>query len=82
VSASPAIYNVIPCEGHWKMTVNDREYGKFVSERDAIRIAIATAHKAGQLHFWGAQVILHGANSSSQIIWTYGRDPFPPTQYE
>jgi hypothetical protein len=64
------------------MTVNDREYGKFVTEREAISTAIATAHKAGSRHFWGAQVILHGANASSQIIWTYGRDPFPPTQFE
>jgi hypothetical protein len=63
------------------MTVNDREFGTFLSQGEAIRIAIETANKAGARHLWGAQVILHGPNSSSQIIWTYGRDPFPPTQF-
>ena len=80
-TSTPAIYNIIPLDGHWRMVVGDREFGRFISESHAIRVAIETAHKAGRANMWGAQVILHGTNRSSEIIWTYGRDPFPPTSF-
>jgi len=79
---TPTIYNVSCQDGRWRMVVNRKEFGHFATEREAIRVAIETAHEAGRYNFAGAQVILHSANDMSQIIWTYGRDPFPPGTFE
>jgi hypothetical protein len=78
---SPAIYNVMRRDGRWKMVVDQIEFGQFATEDQAVRIAIETAHAAGRANMWGAHVILHETDRMSRIIWTYGRDPFPPSRF-
>lgn len=79
---APAVYNVVNREGLWRMVVNHHEFGSFSTEDRAIRVAIETAYEAGRFNRLGAVVVLHGANDMSRIVWTYGYDPFPPTQFE
>ena len=82
MTMTPSIYNIVPQDGHWTMVVDQREFGRFATENEAVRIAIETAYQAGHVNFHGAQVILHGDNAMSRIVWTYGRDPFPPSRFE
>ena len=72
-----AHYYVVRHEGEWKIKLNDRHFGPYVTQRSAIRIAVDAAHKAGKTGH-DAQVLVQGADNQFRTEWTYGHDPYPP----
>lgn len=67
-------YVVVLQQGQWKIALEGKHYGPYDSQRDAIRVAIDTAHKnAGD-----SQVLVQGENNQFRTEWTYGHDPYPP----
>jgi hypothetical protein len=72
-----AQYFVVLHENQWKISYEGKHYGPYISQADAIRVAVDTAHKAGgQGH--DAQVLVQGVNNQFRTEWTYGHDPYPP----
>jgi Uncharacterized protein conserved in bacteria (DUF2188) len=70
-----AQYFVVLHEG--KIKHQGKHYGPYATQRDAIRVAVDTAQKAGtQGHH--AQVLAQGQNNQFRTEWTYGNDPYPP----
>lgn len=72
-----AQYVVVLQDNEWKISFNGQHYGPYNSQRDAIRIAVDTAHKAGGQGF-DAQVLVQGTDHKFRTEWTYGNDPYPP----
>ena len=73
-----AQYVVVLHDNEWKISFNGQHYGPYNSQRDAIRVAVDTAHKAGGQGF-DAQVLVQGTNQNQfRTEWTYGHDPYPP----
>jgi len=72
-----AIYYVVLHQGQWKIKHNDKHYGPYSTQAEAIRIAVDTAKKAGE-NGYDAQVLVQGTNHQFRTEWTYGKDPYPP----
>ena len=61
-------YVVFRDQGQWKISSNRGLFGRFATQRDAIRAAVVAAHVAGQKGLNG-QVLLQ---DQFRIVWTYG----------
>jgi hypothetical protein len=72
-----AQYFVVHHEGEWKISHQGKHYGPYRTQAEAIRVAVDTAHKAGQQGH-DAQVLVQGQNNQFRTEWTYGHDPYPP----
>jgi hypothetical protein len=72
-----AVYYVVFHAGQWKIKHRDKHHGPYSTQREAIRVAVDTAHKAGTMGF-DAQVLVQGENNQFRTEWTYGHDPYPP----
>lgn len=72
-----AAYYVVLHGGQWKISHNDNHYGPYPTQRQAIRVAVDTAHRAGR-EGHEAQVLVQGQDSRFRTEWTYGNDPYPP----
>lgn len=70
-------YYVVKHDGQWKIKHEGKHYGPYATQRDAIHMAVNTAHKAGQSGHT-AQVLVQGENNQFRTEWTYGKDPYPP----
>lgn len=72
-----AKYYVVHHNGEWKISLNDKHYGPYNSQKAAIKSAVDAAHSAGKKGI-DAQVLVQGANNQFRAEWTYGNDPYPP----
>lgn len=72
-----AHYYVVLHQGQWKISHEGTHFGPYATQREAIRVAVDTAHQAGQKGF-DAQVLVQGRNNEWRTEWTYGHDPYPP----
>jgi hypothetical protein len=72
-----AVYYVVHSQGSWRIKYSEKYYGPFATQKDAIRLAVDTAHRAGR-DGHDAQVLVQGENSQFRTEWTYGKDPYPP----
>lgn len=72
-----AQYVVTFKDGQWMITFEDKRYGPYRTQADAIKIAIGSAQMLGQ-NGHNAQVLVQGTDSKFRTEWTYGKDPFPP----
>jgi hypothetical protein len=72
-----SVYYVVLHQGQWKIKYNDKHYGPYSSQRNAIRSAVDAAQKAGEKGN-GGQVLVQGENNQFRTEWTYGNDPYPP----
>jgi hypothetical protein len=70
-------YYVVLHQSQWKIEHEGKHYGPYQTQKQAIRAAVDTAHKAGQQGH-DAQVLVQGANNQFRTEWTYGHDPYPP----
>lgn len=70
-------YYVVLHSGQWKIKLDDKHYGPYATQADAIRAAVDAAHKAGE-NGHDAQVRVQGTNNQFRTEWTYGHDPYPP----
>ena len=71
-------YVVVTQNGKWKISLGDKHYGPFKTQKEATKVAIDAAHKAGK-NGHDAQVVLQGEDNQFKTEWTYGQDPYPPT---
>jgi hypothetical protein len=72
-----AQYFVVLHENQWKIKHLEKHYGPYATQKAAIKVAVDTAHKAGQQGH-DAQVLVQGENHLFRTEWTYGNDPYPP----
>ena len=72
-----AQYVVVKHQGEWKISFNQKRYGPYRTQGEAIKAAVDTAHKAGKLGH-DAQVLVQGEDNKFRTEWTYGNDPYPP----
>lgn len=72
-----ARYFVVLHEGEWKIKFDEKHYGPYPTQRDAIRAAVDAAHESGKKGL-DAQVLIQGENNQFRTEWTYGNDPYPP----
>ena len=70
-------YFVVRHQGEWKISFENKHYGPYKTQKDAIRTAVDTAHKAGK-NGNDAQVLVQGEDGKFRTEWTYGHDPYPP----
>lgn len=71
-------YFVVLHENKWKIKLNDKHYGPFSTQKEAIRKAVDTANIEGKNNPDGAQVLVQGEDHRFRTEWTYGKDPYPP----
>jgi hypothetical protein len=71
-----AVYYVVLHQGAWKIKHDDKHYGPYRTQAEAIRDAVDTAHKAGKQGH-DAQVLVQGRDNQWRTEWTYGHDPYP-----
>jgi hypothetical protein len=72
------VYYVVHHEGRWKIKLSGTHYGPYSTQKEAIRIAVDTAHTEGKKNVDGAEVRVQGENNQFRTEWTYGHDPYPP----
>jgi len=74
-----AVYYVVHHDGQWKINYDGKHFGPYGdgTQREAIKVAVDTAHKAGG-NGYDAQVLVQGADNKFRTEWTYGHDPYPP----
>jgi hypothetical protein len=71
-------YFVVYHEKQWKIKLNDKHFGPYLTQQIAIKEAVETANREGKRNSDGAQVLVQGLNNQWRTEWTYGKDPFPP----
>jgi len=64
----------------WKVRVEDQEHGPYATQAEAIEAAIDAANRDGPTQADGAQVLVQRLDPTYRILWTFGEDPFPPTE--
>jgi hypothetical protein len=72
---SKHLYFVVPSQGQWIISFQEKHYGPFYMQRDAIRSAVDWAYRDGQ-EGHEAQVIIQRENGSFRTEWTYGLSHF------
>lgn len=70
-------YFVVLHDGQWKISFNQKRYGPYKTQAEAIRVAVDAAHSAGKKGH-DAQVLVQGKDNKFRTEWTYGNDPYPP----
>ena len=70
-------YVVVSSNGEWMIALNDKHYGPYSTQKEAIRYAVDAAHKHGAKGN-DSQVLIQGTDSKFRTEWTYGHDPYPP----
>jgi hypothetical protein len=63
----------------WKVRIEDQERGPYSTQGEAIAAAINAAQQAGPAEPDGTQVLVQRLDPTYRILWTFGEDPFPPT---
>jgi len=71
-----AQYFVLSAGHKWKIRHDGKDY-PYSTQKEAMKIAVDTAHKAGR-EGHDAQVLIQGQNGQWRAEWTYGHDPYPP----
>jgi hypothetical protein len=70
-------YYVVLHQNEWKIKFDDRHYGPYGTQKQAIRSAVDAAQTSGK-NGHDAQVLVQGENHQFRTEWTYGHDPYPP----
>jgi hypothetical protein len=71
-------YVVVRERAEWRISFSGNLYGRYATEAEAVRIAIATAAKAGAAGLQ-AEVLVEGGDGLFRTAWTHGTDPAPLT---
>jgi hypothetical protein len=66
-------YIVLLQNNEWKISFNDKLYGPFDTEHDAVEAAIDAAYAMGEIGI-DAQVIVQDANLKHRTEWDYGQN--------
>jgi hypothetical protein len=67
-------YFVVRQEDLWFIKFDEKEYGPYKTEREAMLFAIDAAQKLGE-QGEETQVLLKGANGDTLAVWTHGQHP-------
>ena len=70
-------YFVLRRQDRWFIAFGDEEFGPYQSEREALLFAIDAAHGLGEKGE-ETQVLQQDERGSTQPVWTYGIDSYPP----
>ena len=63
----------------WRVRLEDHEQGPYATQCEAALAAIEAAQQAGPDEVHGTQVLIQRLDPTYRIIWTFGEDPFPPS---
>jgi len=70
-------YFVLRRQDRWFIAFDNEEFGPYQSAREAFLFAIDAAHGLGKKGE-ETQVLELDERGSTQPVWTYGIDPYPP----
>lgn len=70
-----ALFHVFKNENDWLIHFNEKFYGPYLSEDEAITNAVDAAHEVGEAGL-PTQVVVK-AGDGWRPEWTYGADPYP-----
>lgn len=70
-------YFVVLHQAEWKISFNQKHFGPYNTQAEAIQAAVDAAHQSGRSGH-DAQVLVQGMNNQFRTEWTYGHDPYPP----
>jgi hypothetical protein len=66
-------YIILLHNNEWKISFNDKLYGPYASQQDAIEAAIDAAYAMGEIGI-DAQVLVRDTDQALRTAWTYGQD--------
>jgi hypothetical protein len=72
-------YLIVRLEDIWFIKFGGKDYGPYKTDREAMLFAIDAAKKLGE-QGEETQVLQTDENGEARLVWTYGHDPYPPTQ--
>jgi hypothetical protein len=70
-------FYVVLHRNEWKIRYEDRHFGPFNTQEEAISKAIDLAHGMGAAG-GAARVLIQDKRHVWRIEWTHGDDPYPP----
>ncbi len=72
-----AQYFVVNRQGEWKIKYREELFGPYLSQAEALRLAIDAAQGLGR-RGKGSQVLVEGEPDHFHAEWTFGQNPYPP----
>ena len=66
-------YFILQDNNEWKISFNEKQYGPYGTQQDAIEAAIDAAYAMGEIGI-DAQVLVQGADQEMRTKWSYARD--------
>jgi hypothetical protein len=71
-------YLIVSRQGLWFIDFEGEEFGPYQSEREAMLFAVEAAHRFGE-QGRATQVFRVDESGNTNLVWTYGFDPYPMT---
>ena len=78
IGMAKTLYRVLLHKGFWRIELGGTLFGPYEAQRDAIRVAIDLANRAGEENADGAQVLVQADGQEYRTEWTFGLDAYPP----
>ena len=66
-------YFILEDYNEWKISFNEKHYGPYVTQQDAIEAAVDAAYAMGAIGI-DAQVLIHDTDQILRTAWSYGQD--------
>lgn len=72
-----ATYAVVRAGNHGTVKYDQKNYGSYKSQQEAVDNAIKTAYRVGEKGH-DARVLVQGIDNKLRVEWVYGKSPDPP----
>ena len=66
-------YFILQDHNEWKISFNDKHYGPYETQHDAIEAAIDAAYAMGEIGI-DAEVLVQDTNQELRTAWSFGPD--------
>ncbi len=66
-------YLIVRQNNEWKISFNEKLYGPYGSQEEAIEAAVDAAYAMGEIGI-EAQVLLRASDDTVKTAWSYGQD--------
>jgi hypothetical protein len=72
-----ATYAVVRAGKYWTVKYDQKNYGNYKTQQEAVDNAIKTAFNVGEKGH-EARVLVQGIDNKLRVEWVYGKSPDPP----
>ncbi len=66
-------YFIVNDNNEWKFSFNDKQYGPYDTQQDAVEAAIDEAYAIGEIEI-DTEVLVQDAEQKLRPAWTFGQD--------